>query len=353
MGEAAALMPPNTHPQAYLTEIALKYKLRGPFYMDMWPIADSMVVMSEPGPWNQAMVEQAAGQHPVSDAFMEPVTGSGVIATVNGPLWKKLHNSMLPAFSWSHIRSLTGVIQDETMHFRETMGRLADSGRPFSMEKESAKLIFDVIARVIFNFSLNAQTEGSQTLDDLRELVKVANAQLSFNPIVRLKARLRRRTILARLNPSILAKIDERFGLLTQEKIVPSRKDPYSILDLMLRQEVMQEGSDSSGQSQEDRELLLTNVKALLLGGHGTTTNTWCSMLTLLSKHPEAVEKIREEHSRVFGPDYDTAMETLTSSPEKLQELEYTGAVIREAMRMFPVGFGPKIAGSGLVLYSS
>ena len=50
-----------------------------------------------------------------------------------------------------------------------------------------------------------------------------------------MKSFFRRRILLGRLHSSLGAKINERFDLLKREKVVPSRKNPYSILDLMLR----------------------------------------------------------------------------------------------------------------------
>lgn len=48
MGEAAAEVPPNCHPQIYLTSIAHKYNLKGVFYIDLWPISEPMVVLTDP-----------------------------------------------------------------------------------------------------------------------------------------------------------------------------------------------------------------------------------------------------------------------------------------------------------------
>lgn len=54
----------------------------------------------------------------------------------------------------------------------------------------------------------------------------------------------------------------ERFDLLRREKIVPSRKDPFSILDLMLREQLQQE-SPQSGADQK-RELSRDYLELLI-----------------------------------------------------------------------------------------
>jgi cytochrome P450 len=297
MGEIASTFPPNTHPQAYYTAIARKYNLKGIFYIDLWPIAPSSVVLSDPELLDQVTVVHPLRISKFADDFLAPMIGHNVIAAVNGPIWKKLHNSMAPAFSWSHIKNLTGVMVEETMHFRNALDGLAKTGEVFSMEETSMKLIFDVITRIVFSFSLNAQTEGSSYLDDLREMIHLAENQLSFNPFVHLMTFFKKRKVLGRLHPSILTKIRERFALLRSENVVPSRKDPASILDLMLREDLGagKSGDGNDGLSPEYLDLLLTkcvflpsskrrqrsnmfnySIKGLLVGGHGTTTDSLC-----------------------------------------------------------------------------
>ena len=252
MGEVASTLPPNMHPQHYITAIAQKYNLKGIFYLDLWPIAPSQVILTDPDLMNKVTVTRAMRVHSYADDFLVPIVGRNVIATSNGSVWKKTHNAMAPAFTWSHVKNLVEVMADETLLFRDTLDRLADSGEVFSMEETAAKLIFDVIARIVFNFPLHAQTKGSPYLADLREMIHLVEAQLSFNPWVRIKAFFKRRIILRRLNASITAKIMERFDLLRREKIVPSRKDPFSILDLMLREQLQQESPQSgAGQKRE------------------------------------------------------------------------------------------------------
>jgi hypothetical protein len=150
------------------------------------------------------------------------------------------------------------------MHFRNTLNQLAKSGEVFSMEETAMKLIFDIITRIVFNFSLNAQTEGSSgssTLDDLREMIRLAESQLSFNPLVHLVTFFKRRTVLRRIHQLMLEKIRERLALLRGGNMVPSRKDPESILDLMLRDHVQGDLSKKS----EGRDDLPPEYTKLLL----------------------------------------------------------------------------------------
>src|SRR5690242_8529385 len=121
MGDIAANFPPHNHPQTYFTAIARKYNLEGIFYLDLWPLGPSQVVLSDPQLLDAVTVVKPYGQHHATEDFIAPITGRNVIASVNGPIWKKLHGALLPAFSWSHIRSATDTIVDECLLFRQAL----------------------------------------------------------------------------------------------------------------------------------------------------------------------------------------------------------------------------------------
>jgi cytochrome P450 len=66
----------------------------------------------------------------------------------------------------------------------------------------------------------------------------------------------------------------------------------------------------------------------------------------MLAAHPDAVRKLREEHTRVFG-DKEATGQVLKENPYKLNDLHYTTAVIKETLRLFPIGFSPRTARPG------
>ena len=118
---------------------------------------------------------------------------------------------MNPSFASGHVKNLSAIIVEECTTFRETLRRLAQEGKPFDMEVKGAELIFDVIARIIYNFPLEAQKKGSQTLSDLRELVHLVEAGFSMNPMDKIKAWMRKGEVSTRLDTAVRQKIIERF----------------------------------------------------------------------------------------------------------------------------------------------
>lgn len=141
------------------------------------------------------------------------------------------------------------------------------------MEDLGSKLTFDVIARIVFNVRLYAQTTGGAYLDDLKEMIRLADGatdiSVQFNPVARVRLWWKREKVLARLHPSIRSKIWERFELLKSEGVVPRKKDPDSILDLMLREKVASGLEKGSTLSAEDEKMLLTKYVVSFIFGVG------------------------------------------------------------------------------------
>ena len=111
------------------------------------------------------------------------------------------------------------------------------------------------------------------------------------------------------------------------------------MMDLILRDYLAD--PVNSGKTELDPEFLkdaTTQVKTLLIAGSGTTSDTICFGTMLLSVHPEIVQKMREEHDRVFAPGIEATYEILKVNPNKLNELVYTTAVIKEILRFYPIG---------------
>jgi cytochrome P450 len=94
----------------------------------------------------------------------------------------------------------------------------------------------------------------------------------------------------------------------------------------------------------------------LLIAGQDTTASILVYCYHLLATHPEALQKLRDEHTRVFGQDAASAASATTSlrssdASRHLSSLRYTLGVIKEALRMYPPG-GAIRAGSPTVQIS-
>lgn len=90
------------------------------------------------------------------------------------------------------------------------------------------------------------------------------------------------------------------------------------------------------------KESAIYQLKGLILAGHGTTSNTLCFISHLLYTNPPTLEHIREEHDNVLGRDIDKTSSVIIGRPHVLNQLPYTIAVIKEALRLFPADSSPR-----------
>jgi cytochrome P450 len=98
------------------------------------------------------------------------------------------------------------------------------------------------------------------------------------------------------------------------------------------------------------KEFIICQLKGLFVAGHGTTANTLSMIYHLLSTHPSTLGRIRDEHETIFGVDINQAASMIEENPYILNQLPYTLAVIKEALRLFPSESGPRRGGSGYSL---
>ncbi|KAI3587857.1 cytochrome P450 [Fusarium oxysporum f. sp. albedinis] len=275
------------------------------FYLDLWPIDPGMVVITDPKLMGNSSRPKPLPIHPLTAVFMKPMLGEGTMAATNGALWRKIATAVSQTFSMGHVLGMTSITVDECLLFQEKLDELAVTGDVFSMEELIARLVFGMVSI------------------DLRELVNLAggetNPLIAYNPMVQTPRRWKRHRIVSRLDRSLRQKVNECVERIVQEGDVPSRQNPRSIMDLLIR---------------EHAEAMLEERK----GGF---------LFMLLSKTPDVVEKMHREHIEQLGA---SPTVTLLDNPSILRRLPYTEAVIKESPRLYPLGSDLKQAPPGTTI---
>lgn len=141
--------------------------------------------------------------------------------------------------------------------------------------------------------------------------------------------------------------MDQRFSELVSSKpsaSVPSKR-AKSVVSLALESYIDQKSKSAQASGEYETENLIlderfadvavSQTRLFILAGNDSTSTTIVYCYHLLSKHPEALAKIQNEHDEVFGPDQDSAA-LLKSNPTILNQCKYTLAVIKETLRLFP-----------------
>lgn len=155
--------------------------------------------------------------------------------------------------------------------------------------------------------------------------------------------------------------LDERFAkrLSESEEKFPARKS-RTVLDLALdsylsgadtiEDSVQRANDESPAMDSAFKAGVITQIRTFIFAGHDTTSSTLCYAYYLLSKHPSSLARIRAEHDSILGQDENAAADLIKTNPHILNKLEYTLAVIKETLRLFPAASAPRAGSKDIFL---
>jgi cytochrome P450 len=108
-------------------------------------------------------------------------------------------------------------------------------------------------------------------------------------------------------------------GTVARRRARPAPDEPRDMLDLLLA------ARDADGRALSEEEIA-DEVATFLLAGHETTANALIWATTLLSRYPQARERLEDEA--------DAAPEVIDA--DAADKLTWTRAVLNEALRLYP-----------------
>lgn len=188
------------------------------------------------------------------------------------------------------------------------------------------------------NVRLNCQVGPNPLADSLLSQISWKLADQELNPLQWLNFV---RTLMEWRNGKMMdayieKEIEKRFKHY-QQKTVNSSEQFESIIDLTL-QEYMADPARSSMPKLDKEFIMLArrNIRMLLFVGHDSTGSTITYCHYLLHQYPETLARLRAEHDEVLGKDLTQAVSKLSTDPHLLNQLPYTTAVVKEALRLFP-----------------
>lgn len=84
------------------------------------------------------------------------------------------------------------------------------------------------------------------------------------------------------------------------------------------------------------KNFAISQIRTFVFAGHDSTGSAICYVFHLLSTNSSARKLLTSEHDRVFGPDCAKMPSKISANPHLLNQLPYTLAVIKEALRLYP-----------------
>lgn len=239
--------------------------------------------------------------------------GKGLL-TNTGENWLKQRRLIQPGFHRERLENLIALM----MEVITAMGdKLDKEGKNAALDISHLmmELSFQIIAKTLFSQQtsekeLKVLSEGITTV----QAFIIKQIRLPFlGPYYALSGKIKKHKDLA----------DDMRGQLFRyvEERRKSKEETSDLLDMLLEARYEDNGEPMSDQQ------LIDEILVLFAAGHETSANALGWVWYLLSKHPWATKKIREEAATFFAQPI-----TLQS----LKELSFTTRVIQETMRMYP-----------------
>ncbi|KAK9426795.1 putative Cytochrome P450 [Seiridium unicorne] len=313
----------------------------GMFYINMWPFSGTWLVVTTPSGAAQIQAANLA-KPPVLSGPLVKLNGGPSLLTMHGDIWKRWRTLFNPGFSPAYIMGLAPAVTQEVAVFCDLLRQRVREGRVFQLEDMTLKLTVDTIGAATLDTRLRHQTQDSFLASALQKQIEWTSFGTTYNPI---KRYLTIRPFVLwynsrKMNQFIGQEIDKRYAEHMQQgpDTKPSSRSVMSIvLSQYLAEEEAKQGSGRAGASLEMfKKLVAPQLRLFLFAGRDTTSSTLLYVYYLLVMHPEALGRVRKEHETVFGADCSKARELIEQDPQRLNQLTYTMACIKEVLRLFP-----------------
>jgi cytochrome P450 len=268
------------------------------------------LLLSDPEGLEQVLLSDA--RHYTKDLFLQDlrrVVGNGLL-TSEGDFWRRQRRLAQPAF---HRQKIQGY--GETMvALTEEALRPWGAGQLRDLRDEMMTLTLAIVGQTLFSSPTRAI---AQRVGDAMEIVmeRYTDPVALLVPSLvdyPLPGSLRFRRAAGELDRLVRGIIRDR-----QREATP-RED---LLAMLL------DARDEDGSAMNEQQLR-DEVITLFLAGHETTALALSWIFVLLSLHPAADARLRDELRRVL-PDR-------SPSPADIPELPYTEAVVMETLRLYP-----------------
>lgn len=238
------------------------------------------------------------------------VVGNGIL-TAQGDDWLDQKRFVQPSFTKARVDGYLGIMVEEIDHLASTWRTQST----VSLDASMRHLTLRVVCRTLFG----------RDVDALEPLI-VAEVPKAAASIIK--------------RASVGGKIPLAWPLPVNNRLRASRERLYATVDQLIadRRRTGERGDDllsllldaRDGDEQLSDHEVRDQTLIFLLAGHETSASSLTFALHLLGRHPEIQQRVRDEVATIVG-------DKPPSAAQVHAELPYTTAVIKEAMRLYPI----------------
>ncbi|XP_055847823.1 cytochrome P450 CYP12A2-like [Episyrphus balteatus] len=250
----------------------------------------------------------------------------------NGEDWGKLRSTVNPILMQpKNARLYLNNMLEVNDEFLQRIREIRDPKTlevPETFEDEINRLTFESVATIALNRQLglirkNRNNEEAKLLfESLRSLFELSMV-LDFGPPIwkyyKTKQFYQQMKNFDNLSDICTKYVDEAIDRIENDKTPRKDNEEKSVLEKLLK---------------IDRNVAKVMAQDLIAGGVDTTSSTIAGILICIAKNPEKQEKLRQE-IRTILPQKDSLL-----TIDNMKNLPYLRAIIKEGMRMYPIGGG-------------
>ncbi|KAM9817121.1 cytochrome P450 26A1 [Neosynchiropus ocellatus] len=247
-------------------------------------------------------------------ASVRAILGSDTLSNMHGAQHKGKKKAIMRAFSREALELYIPVIQEEV---RAAVKEWLSRDSFVLVYPEMKRLMFRIAMRILLGFEPEQiKTDEQELVEAFEEMIKNLFSLPIDVPFSGLYRGLKARNF-------IHSKIEENIKKKLQETNKESK-----------HRDALQQLIDSSRKNGEpfSMQAIKESATELLFGGHETTASTATSLIMFLSLNPEVMDKLRQE----LMDKGENGMDLQGLNIESLEQLKYTGCVIKETLRINP-----------------
>uniref|UniRef100_A0A183BXD1 Cytochrome P450 n=1 Tax=Globodera pallida TaxID=36090 RepID=A0A183BXD1_GLOPA len=266
-----------------------------------------------------------------------------------GGRWKRLRTIANPAFSVTNLKKAMLLIDDSVKNAIVFLEEARNGGKAINIHRHFVEMTFDVISRVALGQRDSRQFRTDQPQLAMAAMMRINSTVFDYvawlfpwfglhfvHPFVEWSGLLRSDP-LAILRKQLLKEVQER-----KQQRERGQKPQASVdfIDLFLEMESEEQTvqkhngvfnkSAHSIEKKNTSEEIVMQLESFMLAGFDTTANSLSVVSRNLAFHPEVQAKAQEEIDSICIDEDPTY--------EQLSQLKYTEAIVKETLRLCPVG---------------
>jgi cytochrome P450 len=245
--------------------------------------------------------------------------GFNGVFSAGGDAWRKQRPMVMAGFDPGRIKAYFPGLVKVTERFARRWQRAAAASESIDLQADLMRYTVDVTAGLAFGADINTIESDADVIQSHLDKILPALFKRLMSPFPHwrwFKDRKLEKHLHA-LQSAVTQFIAQARARMDANPAL--RAQPANLIEAMIA------ARDTEGSGLDDADVA-GNVLTMLLAGEDTTANTLAWMIYLLSRHPEALRRARDE---VSGKDL--------GKYENASALPYLDACINETMRLKPV----------------